>query len=97
MEYRKMDVRPLAGGLGAEIPGADLIEPEYSPLWIELRRAFLEYHVIAIRGQKLSMRDLMTVAGKFGQPCEYPFAKSVSGYPYVTPVIKVAHDTSVFG
>ena len=97
MNYQTMDVRPLAGTIGAEIYGADLKDRDDSPMWPELRQAFLEFHVIAIRGQRLSLDDLMRVARKFGEPCYYPFAKGVEGYPYVTPVIKAPHDKHVFG
>jgi taurine dioxygenase len=97
MNYRTMDVRPLAGAIGAEIHRADLTERDDSPLWTELRQAFLEFQVIAIRDQSLSLDDLMRVGRKFGEPCHYPFAKGVEGYPYITPVIKEPHDTNAFG
>ncbi|HZN27295.1 MAG TPA: TauD/TfdA family dioxygenase [Burkholderiales bacterium] len=97
MDYRTLDVRPIAGALGAEIYGADLGDRDDSPVWNELRQAFLEYHVIAIRGQTLSPDDMMRVGGKFGDPCYYPFAQGIDGYPYITPVIKEPHDKHVFG
>jgi taurine dioxygenase len=97
MHYQTMDVRPIAGALGAEIYGADLKDRNDSPLWAELRRAFLEYHVIAVRRQNLSPDDLMHIGGKFGEPCYYPFAKGIEGYPYITPVIKEPDDKNVFG
>jgi taurine dioxygenase len=97
MHYQTMDVRPIAGALGAEIYGADLRERDDSPVWTELRRAFLEYHVIAIRGQNLSLDDMMRVGGKFGEPCYYPFAKGIEGHPYITAVTKEPHDKHVFG
>ena len=68
MTYQTMDVRPIAGALGAEIYGANLKDRDDSPMWPELRQAFLEYHVIAVRGQDLSPADLMRVGGKFGAP-----------------------------
>ena len=97
MAYQTMDVRPLAGSLGAEIYGANLKDRDDSPMWQELRQAFLEYRVIAVRGQDLSAEDLMRVGGKFGEPSYYPFAKGLEGYPYITDVIKEPADTSVFG
>jgi taurine dioxygenase len=97
MHYESMTVRPIAGALGAEIQGANLRERDDSPLWMELRRAFLDYHVIAIRRQDLSLEDLMRVGRKFGEPCHYPFAKGIEGYPYITAVVKEPHDGHVFG
>ena len=49
MTYQTMEVRPIAGALGAEIYGANLKDRDDSPMWLELRQAFLEYHVIAVR------------------------------------------------
>ena len=97
MTYQTMEVRPLAGALGAEIYGADLKDRDDSPLWPELRQVFLEYKVIAIRGQELSLDDMMRVGGKFGEPCYYPFAKGMEGYPYITEVIKEKHEKENFG
>jgi len=97
MRYRTMDVRPIAGALGAEIYGANLKDRDDSVMWQELRQAFLEYHVIAIRGQDMSPEDMMRVGGKFGEPCYYPFAKGMDGFPFITQVIKEPEDTDVFG
>ena len=97
MDYHTMDVRPIAGALGAEIYGADLKERDDSPMWPELRQAFLEFHVVAIRGQDLSLDDMMRVGGKFGEPCYYPFAKGMDGYPFITQVVKEPEDKDVFG
>ena len=97
MTYKTMEVRPIAGALGAEIDGVNLKDRDDSLMWGELRRAFLEYHVIAVRGQDLSPADLMRVGGKFGEPCYYPFAKGMEGYPYITEVIKEQHEKENFG
>ena len=97
MSYRTMDVRPIAGALGAEIYGANLKDRDDSVMWQELRQAFIEYHVIAIRGQDMSPEDMMRVGGKFGEPCYYPFAKGMEGFPFITQVIKEPEDTDVFG
>ncbi len=97
MTYQTMEIRPIAGALGAEIYGANLKDRDDSPMWIELHRAFIEYHVIAIRGQDLTLDDLMRVGGKFGEPNFYPFAKGMEGYPYITEVIKEKGDKENFG
>jgi taurine dioxygenase len=97
VSYQTMDVRPLAGALGAEIHGADLKDRDDSPMWLELRQAFLDYHVIAIRDQDMSPDDLMRVGAKFGEPCYYPFARGMEGYPYITEVIKEKDQRQNFG
>jgi taurine dioxygenase len=97
VSYQTMDVRPIAGALGAEIYGANLKDRDDSPVWQELRRAFLEYRVIAVRGQDLAPEDIMRIGGKFGEPCFYPFAKGMEGFPYLTEIIKEKHERENFG
>jgi taurine dioxygenase len=92
-----MDVRPIAGALGAEIYGANLKDRDDSPMWLELRQAFLEYKVIAVRGQKLAPEDLMRVGGKFGEPAFYPFAKGMDDFPHITRVLKDENQADAFG
>ncbi len=55
-DYKTMQVRPLAGALGALITGVDLRDRANKPMWAELHRAFLEFQVIAVRGQDLVAR-----------------------------------------
>lgn len=97
MTYQIIEVRPLSGSLGAEVSGADLKAPDSSPMWQELRRAFLAHRVLAILDQDLAPADLMRVGYQFGEPCHYPFAKGLFGYEFITDVIKAAHDRRSFG
>jgi taurine dioxygenase len=97
MTYQTMEVRPIAGALGAEIYGADLKDRDDSPLWPELRQAFLEYHVIAVRGQNMGPADLMRVGAKFGEPAHYPFAKGMDDFPLVTRIVKEKDQREAFG
>lgn len=97
MTYSKLDVRPLAGALGAEIYGADLKNLSDETQWLEIHRAFLEYHVIAIRGQKLSPADMMAVGQHFGEPANYPFARNMDGFPHITQVVKEVDEVENFG
>ena len=66
--YKTMEVRPIAGALGAEIYGADLRDRANKAMWSELHRAFLEHQVIAVRGQDLSPADQYAVGRFFGEP-----------------------------
>ena len=75
--YKTMEVRPLSGTLGAVITGVDLKDRANKAMWEELHRAFLEYHVIAVRGQDLAPADQYEVGRFFGEPCFYPFAKGM--------------------
>ena len=59
MGYATMEVRPIAGAIGAEVYGVDLRHLENDAMWSELKRALLEFHVLAVRSQSLAPDDQM--------------------------------------
>src|ERR671925_187011 len=89
-----MEVRRIAGALGAEILGVDLSKefPEK-----EIRRAFLEHQVIFFRDQNLSPAQFMAFARRMGRPVPYPFVKGIDGFPEVIEVKKLEHERHNFG
>ena len=91
-----MQIAPLAGALGAEILGVDLRRLDGNG-WEEVHRAFLQYSVLAIRGQKLDPADIMKVGARFGEPCHYPFVTGMEDYPYIFEVVKEPEDKKNFG
>ena len=97
MSCKTIQVRPLAGALGAEVFGVDLRNGGDNSTWAELHQVFLDNHVIAVRGQDLSLDDLMALGRRFGEPHEYPFAQGIEGYPYIHDVVKEPGETKNFG
>ena len=95
--YRAIEVRPIAGALGAEMHGADLAKPLDPATVAEIRRAFLENLVIFFRDQALTLEQYMDFARTLGTPVEYPFVKGLPGFPHVIEVKKLEHETSNFG
>ncbi len=91
-----MDIRPLAGTLGAEIKGVSLTRLDDAG-WREVHEAFLRYAVLAVRDQQLEPADLMRVGARFGEPCHYPFVTGLAGYPYIFEVVKEESETVNFG
>src|SRR2546423_3146637 len=91
-----MQIEPLAGALGAEIRGVSLTALDEAD-WREVRRAFLDYQVLAIRGQQLEPVDLMQVGRRFGEPCFYPFVTGLEGFPFIFEVVKEESETTNFG
>ena len=91
-----MQISPLAGALGAEISGTDLLKLDDKG-WQEIRRAFVQYSVLVIRGQKLEPEDIMSVGGKFGEPCHYPFVVGMEKFPFIFEVVKEPEEKKNFG
>jgi taurine dioxygenase len=94
---RTMEVRPIAGALGAEILGVDLAQPLAADRVAAIRAALLEHLVIFFREQTLTPRQLLDFASAFGEPMQYPQLKGLPDFPLVTPVVKLEHERVNFG
>jgi taurine dioxygenase len=93
----RLEIRPLASALGAEIFGVDLAERLDEGTIEELRAALLEHVVIFFRDQQLAPRQLLALAERFGEVAEYPLVKGLPECPLVLPVIKEPHERVNFG
>jgi taurine dioxygenase len=92
-----MEVRRIAGALGAEIHGVDLSRPLGSAAVAAIRAALLEHLVIFFRGQQLTPQQQLAFARAFGAPVEYPQLKGLPECPLITPVVKLEHERTNFG
>jgi alpha-ketoglutarate-dependent taurine dioxygenase len=97
MRRNSLEIRPLAGAIGAEIAGLDLGEDLDAATVALIRRAWLDHLVLFFRGQELTPQRLLALARRFGEPVEYPFLKGLDGFPAITPVVKLEHETVNFG
>jgi taurine dioxygenase len=95
--YRHIEVRPIAGALGAEIHGVDIAQPLDGAVVAEIRQAFLDHLVIFFRNQKFTPPEQLAFARRFGEPMEYPQLKGLPDCPLITPVIKLEHERVNFG
>ncbi len=96
-QYRHIEVRRIAGALGAEIGGVNAAGPLGDEAVAEVRQALLDHLVIFLRGQQLAPPQLLAFASRFGRPMEYPQLKGLPECPLVTPVIKLEHERQNFG
>ncbi len=92
-----LDIRPIAGALGAEINSVDLSRDLTDTLIAAIRHAFLDYLVVYFRDQTLSPAQFMAFARCIGKPMEYPFVKGLDGFPEITAVVKRPDQTVAFG
>ena len=95
--YRHIEVRRVAGALGAEVHGVDLSVPLPAETTAEIRRAWLENLVIFFRDQALTPAQYMVFAQSMGEPVEYPFVKGIEGHPRIIEVKKLEHEKVNFG
>lgn len=96
-QYRHIEVRPIAGALGAEVRGVSIAQPLPDAVIAEIRQAWLDHLVIFLPNQKLSPQAQVDFARRFGEPMEYPQLKGLPECPLITPVIKLEHERVNFG
>ena len=95
--YRHIEVRPIAGALGAEIHGVDISRPLDDDVAAEMRQAFLDHIVIFLRDQNATPHQQLAFARRFGEPIEYPQLKGLPESPLITPVVKLEDERNNFG
>ena len=97
MQQSAIEVRPIAGALGAEIGGVDLNGEVSDAAIAAIRRAWLKHCVIFFRDQALAPAQFLSFARRFGEIVEYPFIRGIEGFPEIIPVVKLEHETTNFG
>ncbi len=89
-----IEVKPLTGGLGAEIIGADVRD---AAQFDTIFQAFSDHSVIAIRDQDITPDDQIAFAERFGQININRFFAKVPGYEKVAMVLKEADQKQAIG
>ena len=90
-------VRPVSGGIGAEINGVDLADELSEETVSEVRQALLDHLVIFFRDQEIAPAQQLAFVRRFGEPDIYPFVKGLDDYPEITPILKLPEETVNFG
>ncbi len=92
MTYETIDVRPLAGALGAEVLGVDLADDIGNRTFSEIQDAFAEHSVIFFRDQDLSPDQHLAFARRWGKINVNRYFPNVEGYPEIAEVRKEPED-----
>ena len=92
-----LQVKKIAGALGAEVLGVDLSTPLSSELARAMRAVLLEHLVMFFRDQRLSVVQFLAFARSFGKPIEYPLIKGLPDFPDVIEVSKFENEKANFG
>ena len=97
----ELEIRPLAGALGAELWAAGGGTLDVNRLdaagAAAIRRALCAHHVVVIRGQQMDAADVASFGRRFGELERHPYLGGTSEEPEVVPVIKEPHETVNFG
>jgi taurine dioxygenase len=94
--YRHIEVKPIAGALGAEIEGADLGNLD-EETFDEIKAAWLEHLVVFFRNQKITPEQQIAFAKRFGDIHYHPFMKGMERHPEILEILKEEGDTKAFG
>ncbi|WP_323797390.1 TauD/TfdA dioxygenase family protein [Nisaea sp.] len=97
LAQQTLDIRPVAGAMGAEIHGIDASRELDDGTVAALRKALLDHLVIFLPAQTLTPEQQLRFARRFGDPLIYPFAKGLDEFPEITPILKKEDDQYNFG
>lgn len=89
-----MDVRPLTGGLGAEIIGANLADPAQ---FGQIKTAFTDYSVVTLRAQSISPDDMLDFARRWGTINVNRFFTPLDTHPEIAIVLKEPDQKGAIG
>ena len=89
MAKSAIEIRPIAGAIGAEISGVDLGKELDEQTVAAIRKAWLTHCVVFFRDQDLPPARFLTFARRLGNVVEYPFVKGLEDFPEIIPVVKL--------
>jgi len=95
--YTRVDLAPTSGLIGAEVRGVDLSGNLDSATVAEIRRAFLEHHVLFFRDQDLTPETLKAFGRRFGELDTHPFVDGMPEHPEVIEIVTEPDDIVNFG
>jgi taurine dioxygenase len=96
MLHRPILVKPISGGLGAEIEGVDLSALD-DTAFAEINQAFLDHQVIFFRDQDITPEQQLNLALRFGDIHYHPYMSGMDDHPEILEIIKEPGETYTFG
>ena len=92
-----LKIKDISPCIGSIIYGLDLSKPLESAVLAELRILWLRRKVLVFNDQQLTPQQHTDFTEQFGKLDQYPFLKSLDGYPYVAEILKLADEKVNFG
>jgi taurine dioxygenase len=96
MRSNTIEVKPIAGALGAELHGIDLANMNDDD-FADMHDAFLDHQVVFFRDQKLTPAEQIGVAKRFGEIHLHPYMQGLPDHPEVLEIVKREEDKQNFG
>ncbi|TFH46600.1 MAG: taurine dioxygenase [Lysobacterales bacterium] len=93
--FEYIELRPVAGALGAEISGVDTSRPIPSAVVDEIRAALDQFLVIFFCNQELSLEQLKSFSACFGELSRVPYVGALEQHPEIIAVIKEANERNI--
>ena len=97
MAYKAIEVRRVAGALGAEIQGVDLSGDLDNETFDDIHQAFVDHQVIFFRDQDLTPEGHKRFGRRFGSLNIHPYVKGMDEHPEIMEIIKEPSETTNFG
>jgi taurine dioxygenase len=92
-----VEVKRLAGALGAEISGVDLSKDLDAASFDAIQKAYLQHQVIFFRNQTMTPDQHKRFGRRFGTLNIHPYVKGMSDHPEIMEIIKEPTDRLNFG
>lgn len=96
MSAANLDVRRIAGALGAEVLGVDLSRPLDDETVARIRQAFLDHLVIFFRDQHLSPAEFEAFAFRLGRSDPHHVIQGMDGHPDILEIVREEGDRKIF-
>jgi len=93
----RIEVRPIAGSIGAEIHGVDVSAELPDETIGDIRRALLDHCVIFFRDQKLDAERQKAFARRFGKIFIHPNYKGMQADPEIIQITREPGDKKIVG
>jgi taurine dioxygenase len=93
--FKQIDIRPMAGALGADIGGVDLAQPLTDSAFAAIERALHDHLVIFLHDQALTPEQHLALTRRFGPISRSPYVKHMDEYPDIIAVLKEADERKI--
>jgi taurine dioxygenase len=97
MRNSQIEVRPIAGSIGAEIHNVDISQELDDGTVRDIRKALLDHCVIFFRGQKLDVARHKAFTRRFGEIFIHPNYKGMQADPEIIQIVREPGDKKIVG